>query len=617
MSAIRISEFDLWQPSYGGATVSIFDANTGLLASVFTNEALTAPSANPQTLDSLEFDGLTYGKFEQPLYVGVPYYLVIDGADTGIIRVPLYDLTGTDASSAVVTPTAYTTAIALKDLFAFNVIAEFYGSFGSSASANDVIMDAAISKAAALGVDVFLPAKTIPTNPISLPANVELVGRGLTATVLQINEANSNAVNVSGDRAGLRDLTLDGVGTQTGSIGVRASNVDFLTLENALIKRFVIGKQTDGIQNHAYSNLNIESCTTGAYDYAGSATSGANVDSYNNNWKGGRIYACVTGLFVQSAQKTVKRMSYEDILFESNSTVALKLDGASFLDFDRCYWTGNIKNLEVKDNDLPTTNVTAQVHFNGGKMSGGSQSFIGACLNIIFRRFEFANADWTINVVDNNILLEDCVEDSATSVSGTGALALVRRRTIEDDNPSSLVVTTGATVTKAWGIKLDPGNRVNIVARVVANARNTIDFAMYNIARNAHRPGSTLAYLNQTVNFTVGDIITGGTSGATARITADADAGATGTLTLRDIVGAFVSAELITGAVGGSAEVNGVLAHQNCALLGLTTSIQVAVENDAAFNCDFNVQADEVIIEVTGAAAKTVEFNVSASTVFG
>lgn len=69
----------------------------------------------------------------------------------------------------------------------------------------------------------------------------------------------------------------------------------------------------------------------------------------------------------------------------------------------------------------------------------------------------------------------------------------------------------------------------------------------------------SLAYDNQTANFTVGNTITGGTSGATAVINADTDAGATGTLTLRNIVGAFVDDEAITDPGGGSALANGTL----------------------------------------------------------
>jgi hypothetical protein len=59
-------------------------------------------------------------------------------------------------------------------------------------------------------------------------------------------------------------------------------------------------------------------------------------------------------------------------------------------------------------------------------------------------------------------------------------------------------------------------------------------------------------------NFTAGNIVTGATSGATARIP-PTRRGATGTLTLQDVVGTFVDNEIITDGATGSATVNGAL----------------------------------------------------------
>jgi len=69
----------------------------------------------------------------------------------------------------------------------------------------------------------------------------------------------------------------------------------------------------------------------------------------------------------------------------------------------------------------------------------------------------------------------------------------------------------------------------------------------------------TLAYDNQTVNFTVGETITGGTSNATAVVYADTDAGATGVLKLTDVTGTFQNDEEITGDVTGVADVDGTI----------------------------------------------------------
>ena len=57
----------------------------------------------------------------------------------------------------------------------------------------------------------------------------------------------------------------------------------------------------------------------------------------------------------------------------------------------------------------------------------------------------------------------------------------------------------------------------------------------------------TLPYDGQTGNFTVGQVITGGTSGAQGTILADTDGGASGTLVLELVEGVFEDDETITG----------------------------------------------------------------------
>jgi len=69
----------------------------------------------------------------------------------------------------------------------------------------------------------------------------------------------------------------------------------------------------------------------------------------------------------------------------------------------------------------------------------------------------------------------------------------------------------------------------------------------------------TLDYDAQAGNFTVGLTITGQTSNATGVITADVDAGATGTLTLKDITGIFEDNENILDTSTGDATTNGII----------------------------------------------------------
>ena len=67
-----------------------------------------------------------------------------------------------------------------------------------------------------------------------------------------------------------------------------------------------------------------------------------------------------------------------------------------------------------------------------------------------------------------------------------------------------------------------------------------------------------LNYDTQTGNFTAGQVITGGTSGATATIVRDVDSGTAGVLALGAITGTFQDNELITDPITGSALVNGL-----------------------------------------------------------
>ena len=75
----------------------------------------------------------------------------------------------------------------------------------------------------------------------------------------------------------------------------------------------------------------------------------------------------------------------------------------------------------------------------------------------------------------------------------------------------------------------------------------------------------TLAYKTQTVNFVVGLVVTGGTSGATATIISDADGGATGTLTVDNITGTFQADEALTDSGTGAAVVTSTIDYTNTA----------------------------------------------------
>ena len=142
----------------------------------------------------------------------------------------------------------------------------------------------------------------------------------------------------------------------------------------------------------------------------------------------------------------------------------------------------------------------------------------------------------------------------------------------------------------------------------MARQTNAVNHAFYHFAVSAQRPGATLLYDTQTGNYTKGRTITGATSGATARLQDVVDAGATGTLTLIDVVGTFVDNEIITDGAGGSATVNGTISTHPAALVGLVTELRPAEETNLAWDATFVENGAEIELRVTGAASATVEW---------
>lgn len=142
------------------------------------------------------------------------------------------------------------------------------------------------------------------------------------------------------------------------------------------------------------------------------------------------------------------------------------------------------------------------------------------------------------------------------AVNGTDDARLydgTRFRVVNDVSTSTLAydAQTGAFTTD----QTITGGTSGATAKIIDQAAGLL--YVQNVA-----PGTithSLAFDGQTVNFsTIGQVITGGTSGAHGVFLSQVDAGATGTLRLTGVVGAFQDNELITGASNGSAAANGV-----------------------------------------------------------
>jgi len=177
-----------------------------------------------------------------------------------------------------------------------------------------------------------------------------------------------------------------------------------------------------------------------------------------------------------------------------------------------------------------------------------------------------------IGVVDEEVtkVRTGGADDEATGVGGPWSYALTLNNVT--DNFISLF-------TPWMGIWVEGDGTAKTITVHIASDESSVDrqddetylqvefpdeagTSIFNILPNEGAPRTgTLDYDAQTANFTVGAILTGGTSGAHGIITADTDTGDTGTLTLEGIDGVFQNNETITDDNGtpGSATANGTL----------------------------------------------------------
>jgi hypothetical protein len=619
MSAQRaLPDFEIWRAGYAGAQVFVFIAGTTTLASLFTDEALTVPAANPQVLGTLTILGVTYGRLNAPVYTSQAVEWEINGSRTGTIRPPITAMQGIDVSRALVTATGGSNPRDLRDIVANVVNVEDYGVIGTSAATNTVALNAAIGVVAARnGGAVILPEGSIPFTTLTLPAGVILVGQGRGVTMLE-STTNDRVIVLGGDRAGLATLTLDGINLIPASVGIFAKGRSETRLYDVEVRRFETGIHCRGGRRSDWRDLYITNCITGAKlhgDLAG--LDGGGGDEWTHNaWVGGRIVQC-TGIGVELSYEDTfcRQNAFVDVGFETNTGIALKVNGARFTQLRDVWMDGNTTNLSMLDDDnvaKALENTVQNLQWRGGSIRGGAILLRDTLLDVIFEGLNLRGVAFTLTVPKNNILLLDCVEDAAVTIAGSGQY-LLRFESIADGASTGL--TTDAAATKAWATgELAPGQVVYLEGKAIGNQRNGLNTAAYHFSVSAKRPGSQLPYDTQTANFTVGAIVTGQTSGATARIIADADAGATGTLTLRDIVGVFVDNEIITDSSGGAALVNGVLIPQNVVLTGAVTRIR-DFEDVVGWDAAFVANGPEVEMRVTGAAATTIEWTTYASVV--
>lgn len=623
MPAQLVSEFDLWRPSYGGAVVTVTVGGTSDLASLFADSELTQPIDNPQTLLTMtDVNGINYGKFAQHVYTADPYFLEIDdGENTGIKYPPLTDLTGDDVSNSLVTVVGSSTPNSLADIVARSVDAENFGEItlggsAGSAATNGATIAAAIGSLGNSGI-VNLPAGLIRSVAISIPAGVLLNGKGKAATTLQVIAAGNNVV-LTGDKSGFMNMTLDGNNLTAGSIGIYALNRTGTIFEHFCLKNFDTGLLFKGGARPQWRDFDVENCNTGAALHGDKDTGNTGLGGIfqGGRWDGGRVYACTTfGLDLKYVDAIVAHAGLSNITFESNPGSAVRIKGSQFDLFDNCIFTGNIVNIDISDDATVLTpatqyqNKTIGLQFRSGFINKGAVNITGVAQDVIFSHMKLLGVTFNMNApLNNNVILQDCYEDSNTVITGQ-ATQLVRK--FSADEFEVVGITTGAAPVRAWGITLNDNQCCLFEVEAIGVQRNGTNRAIYHLEIGGRRSSASLNYITQTANFTVGDIITGASSGATARAIADADAGTTGTLSLETISGTFVNGEIITGSSGGSANVSGVVidgAHAADTIGAV--NIRAPYETDAAWDVTFAFSAGEIAIQVQGNDSQTVDWTV-------
>ena len=627
--AQRIAEFDIWRPGYGGAVVSIYVAGTTTLANVFTDESLTVAADNPQTLESMEAEGgVRYGKFQAPLYTAQSYYTSINGIEnTGVVRPAFSSLDGEDATDATVQASGSSYDVTLGDVVGRVVNVANFGAFvegsGGVAATNTTTLALAIA-ALTNGGEVIIPSGTYKVNSVSIPEGVVLVGQGREATTLQ-SVLGDVSFTYTGDRAGFKNITLDGSSLAAGSVAVKSVGKDETIFDSVMIRRFETGVHYLGGKGHIWTDFSIENTETGAKlhgdtDAGDTGLGGAFEDLI---WSGGLVSVATTiGVSLSYEDAICHNINMFGVGFETCTGTAFDVNGAQTIALVGYWFDGNTKNVNIQDDSdalTPSTqsdNDVIGVHFTTGRMEGGEFEVTGTGQDVVIHKSKIEDVDFTLTTpLTNPLILEDCVEDSAVTISGESTKLL---RQLSYKSGSSFGVTTNNTTTKAWGIALDPGQLVHLEARVVAKGRNVAQRAIYHVACGAYRVGASLNYDTQTSNFTAGAIVTGASSGATARIQADSDSGTTGTLTLTDINGEFLDNEIITDDNGtpGSATVNGVLSYTDATLDSVgNVNVRSVYETNASWSAVFAANGGEIEFRVMGDSSQTVEWTVNVEVV--
>ncbi len=618
-TAVRIRDFDLWRAGYAGAIVTVYAAGTTTPLTLYADPLKAATLTNPQTLQTRQdTNGQTYGKWAAPVYIDAAYTMAIDnGERSGTEVPPITTFAGEDVSSALVTGTRGQNAITITNLADRFIWAQDFGDLSDDAGAatNTTTLEAAIGAAAAQGGGIVrIPAGNFPFNTLTLPEGVIVDGEGISATTLR-STITSNVITLGGDGTGFTNMTLDGVNVNTGSVGVYGLNKVGTRFENFLIRRFATGLRMLGAESSRWRNFSISECSTGA-DLRGdldASTSNLGAAFRNMEWDGGGIaFNLIAGIRLRAVDALCENILFSGLEFEGNLTDGLILEGVRDFTWRGCWAADGLRGIHIKDNTttpLPAVNTTARILIEGGYLDGGSTGmeikYEGECESVAFQRVRFANVSQNLVSPTNTIHTIDCVQDAGTTITGLTTYLLNQ----DTDTGGVLTgVTTGAASAIAWTEAVPPRATWLVAAPVFAPQRKGPRRGRGGVGPRVYRPGGTLSYISLTGIFTVAAIVTGGTSGASARINVDA----LGVLTLSDISGTFQNGETITDGTA-TATVSGTLATSNAALdAGGSVAVIAAVDSltGTAATAAITVSGGSAQVTVTGDTGLTLDWTV-------
>lgn len=611
---LALSDFDIWRPGYAGKTVNIFEAGTTTLATIYSDYLLTTTLTNPQVLDSYtDAQGNTYGRWQQPVYTDEAVELDIDGERSGRLNPTLQSLADEDASNAQSKSRLGTRLRRLQDRFADFIQVEDYGELGTSATTNTTTISAAIGKAASDGGGlVLLPPGEITFNQLTLPTGVVLRGAGKEVTTL-ISQFQGKVITLNGDRSGLQALTLDGVDKQTGSIGIYSVGHKLITMHEVQIENIETGMYFKGLERADFRELELYNMVDGVKFHGDLDTldTATGTRCSDNHWIGGRIEFCSDiGLDLFYEDAVCEQNVFRFVGFKDNTT-AIQVQSARFSRFECSWFEANTTNVDVSDgSDAGDPEVEGM--FISGRMDSGTCKFDDTSRDMVFQDCNLTGVTFDLTLPKFDIVLRDCIEDQNVTITGTDTTKL--HREASTFRGSTVGQTTGSAATKAWSVELNPGELCFARAWIMGNRRDGDEQAWYSREVGAQRGVATLDYDSQTANFTVGQTLTGGTSGATGLIVADSDSGTTGTLSLRNIVlgsngDTFLNNEAISDGSGGAAVADGVPSSPAVALAGAVIS-HFTAEDVAGWDATFAANGSELEVQVTGAASSTIDWTV-------